>query len=146
MDIKLKVASIDDLEMLIDAGETLFDGPIKKERAREFLTDDRHHMILAYHGTTIVGMVSGVHYVHPDKEPEMFINEASVIDKYQGQGVGKELVRALINHGEKLDARVAWVLTDVSNTAARKCYTGAGGIKSQDSIVLIEFKNKEDSN
>ena len=42
----------------------------------EFLADPRHHLAVAIdaHGR-VVGMASGVHYLHPDKPPQIFFNE-----------------------------------------------------------------------
>ena len=66
-EIKLKLATLDDLPAMIEVGDLLFDYSIKPDRASEFLNDPRHHLILAYDETDIVGMASGFHYIHPDR-------------------------------------------------------------------------------
>ncbi|MEQ8469723.1 MAG: GNAT family N-acetyltransferase [Marinoscillum sp.] len=137
--IHIKPATLEDLEQLIIIGQELFDYPVKEDRAREFLSDPRHHMIIAVDEKKIVGMVSGVHYVHPDKDPELFINEASVIESYQGQGIGQNLLRFIIEYAQReLECATAWVATENSNEVARKAYRAAGG-KEDDSFIFIEF-------
>jgi ribosomal protein S18 acetylase RimI-like enzyme len=138
--IIIRLATIDDLPALQGAGDQLFDYPIKPNRAIEFLKDERHHLVLAYHGDVIVGMASGLHYVHPDKDPELFVNEVSVLDEFQGRGVGRKLIKFLVEYGRELGCKEAWVATEKSNIAAQKAYLAAGGVPEEEPIVLIEFK------
>lgn len=42
-------------------------------------------------GGALVGFVSAVHYVHPDKPPELWINEVGVGESHRGQSIGKRL-------------------------------------------------------
>ena len=137
--IKLKLASIEDLSAMIKVGDKLFDHPIKPDRAKEFLNDPRHHLVVAYDGNDIVGMASGFHYVHPDKDPVLFVNEASVRDKYQNKGIGRSLIRFLCKYGKDQGFKEAWVATEQSNVAARKAYIAAGGIEDPEPIVLVEY-------
>jgi hypothetical protein len=56
------------------AASGLFDYPVTRYGAREFLAMQGHLMLLARAGDgTAVGFVSGVATRHPDKEPKMFI-------------------------------------------------------------------------
>ena len=72
---------------------------------------------------SIVGFVSAVHYVHPDKpQPELWINEVGVADGYRGQGIGGALMRATLDVGRRLGCAEAWVLTERSNEAAMRLY------------------------
>src|SRR5690554_1295594 len=69
----------DDLAALETVASGVFDDPVDLERTREFLRDPRHHLVVAIDTGTVVGFVSAVHYVHPDKPaPEMWINEVGV--------------------------------------------------------------------
>jgi Acetyltransferase (GNAT) family len=57
-------------------------------RTTEFLADARHHLIMALNSGTVVGFVSAVHYLHPDKAPpEFWINKVGVAPTHQGQGI-----------------------------------------------------------
>lgn len=138
--ILYRPAAISDLEGLIKVGDQLFDNPIKPDRATEFLNDPRHHLILALHDHEVVGMASGFHYVHPDKDPALFIDEVGVVEEYQSKGIGRQLVSHLCMHGKSLGCSEAWVVTDQSNVAARKAYAAAGGTEDDQPIVLIDLK------
>lgn len=139
-EIEIRKATIDDLSALVDVGDRLFDYAIKRNRAKEFLNDPRHHMVLAFHMEHIVGMASGFHHVHPDKDPALFVDEVGVLAEFQGKGLGSKLVHDLYEHGKELGCKVAWVMTENTNTTARKAYAKAGGMEDKGSFVLIEFK------
>lgn len=143
MDIEYKLADTSDLSAMIEAGDNLFDYPIKKKRAIEFLEDSRHHLFLAYDDLKLVGMVSALDYVHPDKDPNLFINEASVLEAYQNQGIGQELVKHMVKYGQDvLGCNEAWVATMQSNIQAQKAYVAAGGITEPEAVVMIEYSKK----
>ena len=137
--ITIGLATVDDLPALESVGDLLFDYPIKPNRTIEFMEDNRHHLALAYHGDAVVGMASGFHYVHPDKDPHLFVNEVAVLDEYQGKGIGRRLTKFLVEQGRELGCKEAWVATEKSNIAAQKAYLAAGGIVEEEPIVLIEF-------
>ena len=137
--ITFKIASLNDLSAIRKIGDRLFDHPIKNNRATEFLSDPRHHLILAYDDDEIVGMASGFHYVHPDKDPELFINEVAVLEEYRNMHIGRNLVEKICAHGKDLGCREVWVLTDDSNSAAIKAYLAAGGTENSEQIKMINF-------
>jgi ribosomal protein S18 acetylase RimI-like enzyme len=136
----IKLATIQDLPAIERVGSELFDNAIKTERAREFINDPRHHLVLAHYADKIIGMASGFHYVHPDKDPALFVNEVGVLPEYQNKGIGQELVRYICHHGKTLGCTEAWVATEKTNISARKSYIAAGGSEAKETIVLIEFK------
>ncbi len=140
MAIRYNYATEDDLESIVDIGNRLFDHAVKIDRAKEFLMDPRHHLFLAYEGKNIVGMVSAFHYVHPDKNPNLFINEVSVVDEYQNKGIGRTLVKEMVTYGRsELGCDEVWVTTMESNGQARCSYKAAGGNEEKERVILIEF-------
>ncbi|HKP76814.1 MAG TPA: GNAT family N-acetyltransferase [Longimicrobiaceae bacterium] len=114
----------------------VFDHPVDPRLAAEFLAHPRHHLAVALDRGTVVGMASGVHYVHPDKRPQLFINEVGVSPGHRGRGVGRRLVRALCDRGNELGCTEAWVLTDPENAAARRMYAAAGGEESPPQVMV----------
>jgi ribosomal protein S18 acetylase RimI-like enzyme len=87
----------------------------------------------------------GVHYVHPDKPSEMWINEVGVAPSHQGRGLGNAMVQTLLQHAIRLGCREAWVLTDRSNQAALRLYASAGGEEApHDQVMFTFFLNRED--
>ena len=85
-------------------------------------------------------MASGFHYVHPDKDPSMFINEVGVIDDFQNQGIGRELVKFLWKYAQKIGCQEAWVGTEKSNIAAQRCYIASGAKADDEPFILFEFE------
>ena len=140
MEIEIKRLNRDDVGVLTRIAPGVFDDPIVWERAREFLADPRHHLIVAIHDGVIVGFVSAVHYVHPDKpQPELWINEVGVADGYRGQGIGKALMRETLDVGRQLGCAEAWVLTERSNEAAMRLYTSSGVEAAPQDAVMFTF-------
>ena len=139
-EIEVKRLSRDDASVLANIARGVFDDPIHWERAREFLADPRHHLIVAIQAGTIVGFVSAVHYVHPDKfHPELWINEVGVAGGYRGRGIGTALMRETLDVARRLGCEEAWVLTNRSNEAAMRLYTSSGGEAAPDDAVMFTF-------
>ena len=117
----------------------VFDKPIDLRLWAEFLADPRHHLAVATDGDLIVGMASGVHYVHPDKRPQMFINEVSVSSAYRRRGLGRRLIQALKDEAARLHCTEAWVLADANNESARALYREAGGEEAKQPSIMYTF-------
>jgi aminoglycoside 6'-N-acetyltransferase I len=83
-------------------------------------------------------MASAVHYVHPDKPPELWVNEVGVAPPHQGQGVGKALLRALFARGRGLGCTEAWLGVEPGNEAARRLYAALGGEEAP--MVMYSFR------
>ena len=128
-----------DPEVFERVAPDVFDNPIDPRWSAEFLADERHHLAVALAEGQVVGMASAVHYLHPDKPPELWVNEVGVAPAYQGQGIGKRLLQALFAHGRDLGCGEAWVLTDQENAAARRLYAAAGGSETAD-VVMVSFR------
>jgi aminoglycoside 6'-N-acetyltransferase I len=121
----------------------LFDEPLQADLVREFLADARHHLMVATSAGVVVGFVSSVDYVHPDKPRELWINEVSVAPEHQGHGVGNALLRATLNLARTLGCSEAWVLTDRSNERAMRLYLSAGGTASDQVMVSFPLGKRE---
>jgi aminoglycoside 6'-N-acetyltransferase I len=117
----------------------VFDNSCDPHLVAEFITDPRHHLAVAIDDGQVVGFASGVHYVHPDKPSEMWINEVGVAPSHQGRGLGKAILGMLVRHAEHLGCREAWVLTDRANPAAMRLYASIGGEESPDEQVMFTF-------
>ncbi len=130
----------DDVPILNTVAPDVFDHAIDPRWASEFLADVRHHLAVALDGDTVVGMASAVHYVHPDKAPELWVNEVAVAPTHQRRGIGRQLLHILFANGQKLGCRQAWVLTDLDNGPARRLYAAAGGVEVPEPIVMVEFQ------
>jgi ribosomal protein S18 acetylase RimI-like enzyme len=134
----VRILGRDDASVLERIAADVFDNPIDATLVAEFLGDRRHHLAVAIDNGVVVGMASGVHYLHPDKPPELFINEVGVSPDYRNQGIGRALLGSLFEHAKTLGCREAWLGTDETNTAARRMYASAGGIERP--MLLVAFQ------
>lgn len=140
--IQIRMANIGDIPALIDVGDALFDHAIKPARATEFINDNRHHLILAFSDGKVIGMISGLHYVHPDKDPALFITEAGVLEAFQNCGIGRALVNAMKAHATSLGCTDIWTATEPTNIPAQKCYKAAGGYEDDEQAVVFNFESE----
>jgi len=88
----------------------------------------------------VVGFATAVHYINPDKPPELWINEVGVAASHRRRGCGKKLLSALFRAGRRLGCVEAWVLTEPANTAALHLYRSAGGARKRTPSVMFEFR------
>ena len=116
-----------------------FDHAIEPATAAAFLADPHHHLVVAIEDGVVIGFASAIDYVHPDKpRPELWIDEVGVAPERHGRGVGKAIVRGMLDVARALGCGEAWVLTDRSNAAALRLYGGTGGRDSD--CVMFSFK------
>lgn len=139
MNFELRLLGPDDAPVLARVAPGVFDHPVHGGQTAVFLRDPRHHLVVALDGPLVVGFVSAVHYVHPDKPAELWINEVSVAPTHQRLGIGTALLQRLLQHGRELGCVQAWVLTDPANAAARGLYRAAGGREPAVPTVMVEF-------
>jgi hypothetical protein len=78
MSIEIKLLRRGDETQLARVAPGVFDDPVDAAAAQEFLADERHHLAVAIDGGVVIGFVSAVLYVHPDKPRRTLINEVGV--------------------------------------------------------------------
>jgi aminoglycoside 6'-N-acetyltransferase I len=141
MAVDIRLLGPQDAGVLAHVAPDVFDDPIDAGRAGEFLADPRHHLAVAVEDGRVVGFVSAVHYVHPDKpRPELWINEVGVAATHRARGLGTRLLRAVLAVAQGLGCAEAWVLTDRANTAAMRLYAAAGSTEAPTDHVMFTFK------
>jgi ribosomal protein S18 acetylase RimI-like enzyme len=138
--IEIRILGAGDVAALTRVAPGVFDHDVNPALTREFLADPRHHLAVALDGDTVVGFASGVHYVHPDKPAELWVNEVGVAPSHQRQGLGRRLLGALFSEGRRLGCRDAWVLTSPANEPAVRLYQAAGGQELTDASVMFTFR------
>jgi GNAT superfamily N-acetyltransferase len=129
MNCAIKILGPGDEHILQNVAADLFDNPINAAWTTEFLEDSRHHIAVAVCDRLVVGFASAVHYIHPDKSPELWVNEVAVAPTHRGLGLGKALLSALFELGKAYNCVTAWVLTNRSNAEAMALYSSIGGIE-----------------
>lgn len=133
---EVRVLTPADAPLFEHIAEGVFDHEVQARLVDEFLSDPRHSLAAAIADGMIVGMASGVRYVHPDKPSELWINELGVSPAYQRRGLARLIMDALLAEGRRQGCREAWVLTDFDNVAARATYRSAGGVEGGPQLMV----------
>ena len=139
MTIEIRVLHSGDSALLTHVAAGVFDGVVDPRWSAEFLADPRHHLAVALVDGQVVGMASALHYVHPDKAPELWVNEVGVAPAHRGGGLGRRLLEALFARGRELGCAEGWVLANHSNDAARRLYEAVGGKEAPIPQVMYSF-------
>jgi ribosomal protein S18 acetylase RimI-like enzyme len=140
MSIDVRLLGPDDSSLVMHAARGVFDNEPDPALTAEFLADQRHHLAAAIDGDLLVGIASAVHYVHPDKPPQLFINEVAVAPSHHNQGIAKRLLGLLIELGERLHCTELWVLTDRGNTIACRLYESVGAEAPGEECVMYTIR------
>jgi aminoglycoside 6'-N-acetyltransferase I len=138
MAIELRLLRPGDEAVLAAVAPGVFDNVIDERSAKEFLKDARHHLAVAIESGLVVGFASAVHYIHPDKPSELWINEVGVEPHHRNLGLGKALLSTLFEAGRNAGCVNAWVLTERGNEPAMRIYSSLGGVESEQ--VMFEFR------
>jgi len=139
--IDVKLLGPNDSEILSNVAPDVFDDPINFSTTLEFLSDPRHRLMVVIDEGVVVGFSSAVIYLHPDKsKPELWINEIGVAPTHRGLGIGKMLLRRMLESGQQAGCAEAWVLTERTNDAAMALYKSLGGIEEVPDPAMFTFK------
>ena len=144
MPVEIRILGPGDEAVLLRVAPDVFDDAVDAALSAEFLHDARHHIAVAVDDDVVIGFASALHYIHPDKPPELWINEVGVAPTHRNQGVGKQLLHVLFGVGRERGCDTAWVLTERSNPVAMRLYTSVGGAEAPDDIVMYEFDIAEE--
>ena len=123
-------------EPLLAAAAGLFDREPQAALVARFLESPGHHLLLASVDEIPAGFVSGIELVHPDKQPEMFLYELAVDERFRRRGIGTALVQALADLARERGCRGMWVLTEPDNAAALGTYRAAGAHRDEVTTLL----------
>jgi ribosomal protein S18 acetylase RimI-like enzyme len=142
MAVTFTLASKNDADQFQDVADDVFDAELSVASLRSFLDDQNHHMVIAKDGAAIIGFVSAVSYVHPDKPWELWINEVGVAPDWRGQGIAKSLMSMMLDHGRNIGCVEAWVLTEPENAAANALYRSVTRKKDAGPATAIMYSFK----
>ena len=124
------------LETVADA---VFDHAIDQAALDQFLNCPRHHLLLAVEDDWVLGMISAVEYFHPDKPPQLWINELAVTPSRWRQGIGRELVNSMLNLAQESGCAGVWLGTERDNLNAQRCFESVAGGKTAAPFLLYEW-------
>lgn len=137
--IAVKLLGPGDEGLLERVAPDVFDGPIDPALTRAFLADPGHYLAVAVDGGTVVGFASGVRYLHPDKPWALWVNEVGVSPEWRRRGIGKAVLRCLLDAAASAGCTEAWVGTEANNAPARTLYGALGGVLDSEAFVTFSF-------
>jgi len=135
-----RIVGRDEAGLLDRVADDVFDDEINAHSLAAFLGDPRHVLAVAVDEGTVVGMAMGVECFHPDKAPQLFINEVAVALTHRRRGVGRRLVETLLATAKARGCSCAWVGTETDNAAANALYRSVPGAAPAQAFVLYEWK------
>jgi ribosomal protein S18 acetylase RimI-like enzyme len=145
MPVRIRLLGPGDAPVLNRVAADVFDHPLNAQWTAEFSADQRHHLVVALDESVVVGIASAVHYVHPDKARQLWINEVAVAPTHQGQGLGRQLIERMTRLSRELKCTEVWVLTDRSNPRAQRLYESAGATMPPDDCLMYTIRTDENA-
>lgn len=124
---------------LDDIAPAVFDHEIDARQLAAFLEDPGHHLVIAVDDECVVGMASGSELLHPDKPPQLFINEIGVTPSHRRQGVGRALIESLLAAASDRGCTYAWLGTGIDNVAGQACFGSVPGATKSQPFLLYEW-------
>jgi dihydrofolate reductase len=82
-DVAVRIAVAADADALERAGTDVFDNDVERTWLTAFFDNPANLLAIALAAGEVVGMASGVAYVHPDKPLQLFVNEVGVAERFQ---------------------------------------------------------------
>ncbi|MEL7186313.1 MAG: GNAT family N-acetyltransferase [Pseudomonadota bacterium] len=140
MDWRIEELDSDTARRLDRLHPEVFDNAIVPEQLRAFIDDPRHLLFMAIVDDVVVGMASGVEYFHPDKRPNLWINEVGVAPDFQCRGIGRALVGELLDAARSRGCKEAWLGTEPDNDAANACYRAVPDVEDAEPFLLYEWE------
>lgn len=125
--------------LLDNIAPDVFDNAIDPTSLAAFLADPRHIMFVAVHDGAVVGMASAFEYFHPDKPPQIFVNEVGVTPAHRRRGVGRKLVEALLDTARARGCVFACLRTASDNLPGQACFASVPGVAKPQPFLLYEW-------
>ncbi len=129
----------DTISLLDDVDDDVFDNNVSPDLLYEYLSNVSNALIVAMIDEQVVGMVTGLAYVHPDKPKSLFINEIGVSARCQRRGIGTQLLSAMLEWGRSHGCVSAWVVATSDDLTARAFYNATGGTEDTQYAVVYTY-------
>jgi len=144
-EVSIHLVSTANSRLLDHVDEDVFDHKVQPALLQTFLANPANVLMVAVAEDQVIGMASGIAYVHPDKPLQLFVNEVGVSGRFHRQGVGKRLLAALLQRGVELGCHEAWVATELGNAAARALYSSVGGKEEDERAIVYIYSLANDA-
>lgn len=119
----------------------LWDEKPDLQATREYLRDARNVFLLAVEGPTPVGFLRATSLRQiKSRYPQMFLYEIGVTHGHRRRGVGRALVRWLLDYCRKNDFEEIFVLTSPGNRAAVRLYRATGALTETEADRMFVYR------
>lgn len=131
-------------KILARVADDVFDNPVNETWSAAFLAGTHNLLVVALAGDLVVGMGSGLFHGHPDKAPELWINEIGVSPAYQRQGIATEILTKMQQIAAEEGCRGCWLITEPENFAANQLYASLPGWDGPEKSVIYSMAFADD--
>lgn len=115
-----------------------FDDAPDPARVWAFLATRVNEMAVALDRGEVVGFAFGTTMLRPDKPTAFYVDEVSVHEKYRRQGIGKRLLRTIMERARERGCESVWLATEGDNAAALALYRSMGA-GEQGNVVVLDW-------
>lgn len=122
MTIEIKRLEPGDEAVLERVALDVFDEAIDPDYLRSYLAEANHKMIVALEDDEVVGQIRAIIHKHPDRPPELYIDNLGVAPTLQRRGIATKLLDAMLELGRSLGCEEAWLATERDNAQAKGFY------------------------
>ena len=125
--MEIRALGIGDLPLICGASPGLFDHRVKPDQARAFLESPLCEMVAAVAGEDLLAFASGTVLLHPDKAPNLFVNEVGTREGHRRQGLASAVCRALFDRARVRGCEGIWLGAEPEDGPALALYRRLGG-------------------
>jgi ribosomal protein S18 acetylase RimI-like enzyme len=126
-----------DAPLFDHVAEGVFDEPVDPQRLAAYLREPGHFFIAALADGMMVGQCAAVIHRHPDKAPELYIDEVGVADAYLRRGIAAKMLEAMLALGREKCCEEAWLGTEPDNVPARALYNGRAALPVEEFVMYV---------
>jgi ribosomal protein S18 acetylase RimI-like enzyme len=137
MDVALTRLGAGDAAVLARLAPEVLDATVNSDWLEGFLSDPGHLMIVACAGELVIGQVAAIVHHHPDRPPDLYIDDLAVTPAFRRQGIARRLLDDAMMLGVQLGCAQAWIVTETDNAPARALYEGRNAEPA--SVVMYEY-------
>jgi aminoglycoside 6'-N-acetyltransferase I len=122
---------------LATVAEEVFDHPIDDARLAAYADHPQHLLCVALRDDLVVGQARAIVHSHPDKAPDLYIDNLGIAPAYRRQGLATRLLAEIVRLGRERGCRELWVCTEQDNESACGLYRSLGW-RMQMTVVVDE--------
>jgi ribosomal protein S18 acetylase RimI-like enzyme len=113
--------------LLMRVAPDVFDHEINDRQLAAYLANPGHMLLIALADGEVIGQARGIVHLHPDADPELYVDNLGVAEDWRRQGIARRLMLALYDLGRSAGCTETWVGTEPDNEPAKALYASLGG-------------------